>query len=356
MRKKTEWDIQQADCASSLPDITPPLPCNKCGHPTAHRVLASHTDETDSWDGDRLTGSTATSWTISRCETCGEIAYLTRHNNGIDESLVACPLEYWEGHKAAWNWTVCAEDGPYKTGPNEPHPIWRLMAWNIRHGGGKRATDILARIARHRADIVVLSEFRNDRTGIVLNIKLQEMGFLYTHTLEAPEKANSVLIASRDHVELARPLNPGLEKPHMLLDAEVLGISLVGVYMPNNNAKTPYWEAVVGAAKDRADKPCMFVGDFNTGKHYIDEPSATLVSAPFMDRMEAVGFADLWRGRNPDGKEFTWISNAGNGFRLDHAFASPSLAERVVDVFYSHAERLDGISDHSALIVDIRKW
>ncbi|MBF0186081.1 MAG: endonuclease/exonuclease/phosphatase family protein [Magnetococcales bacterium] len=355
MRKKTEWDIQQAECATGLGDVTPPVPCLKCAKPTVHRVLASHTVEDDVWHGDRFAGSTATSWTISRCELCGSITYLTRHNSGFDEAHFDSPFETWEGNGLSWRWEFQGDAGRWDISPNGTHPFWRLLAWNIRHGGGRRAKDILSRIVRHRPDILVLSEFRNDRTGQELCMGLQALGFIYTHTLEAPEKANSVLIASREYVELARPLNSGLEKPHMLLDAELLGISLVGVYMPNNNAKTPYWEAVLAAAKDRADKPCLFVGDFNTGKHYIDELGATLVSAPFMDSMEAVGFADLWRGRNPDGKEFTWISNAGNGFRLDHAFASPSLAERVVDVFYSHAERLDGVSDHSALIIDIRK-
>ena len=139
----------------------------------------------------------------------------------------------------------------------------------------------------------------------------------------------------------------------MLLETRVAGITVIGVYLPLGGAKTPYWEAVVAAAADRAKGPCLILGDFNTGRHLLDEAGATLVSAPFMDRMEEAGFVDLWRSRNPDKREFTWFSNAGNGFRLDHAFASRGLAGRVEDVFYSHAERLDGISDHSALIVDI---
>ena len=43
----------------------------------------------------------------------------------------------------------------------------------------------------------------------------------------------------------------------------------------------------------------------------------------------------------------------GNGFRIDHAFLSPALAARAGDVEYSHDERLRGLSDHSALILDL---
>jgi len=42
-----------------------------------------------------------------------------------------------------------------------------------------------------------------------------------------------------------------------------------------------------------------------------------------------------------------------NGFRVDHAFATPSLVPRVNGCWYSHAERESGTSDHSMLIVEI---
>jgi len=38
---------------------------------------------------------------------------------------------------------------------------------------------------------------------------------------------------------------------------------------------------------------------------------------------------------------------------LDHAFATPALAARVQGCRYSHAVREAGISDHSAMIVDV---
>lgn len=248
------------------------------------------------------------------------------------------------------------EDGGSDPVLGLPLPLIRVVCWNIRHGGGRRIDDILGRIVRHRPDVLILTEFRNYRAGQQLRAGLGDVGLWYTHFVPAPEKLNGVLIAAREFVDAVLPLNARLEKPHMLLEAQVAGINLVGVYMPNGEAKAPYWEAVVAAARGRAGKPTLCIGDFNTGKHFLDEKGATLVSAPYMDRMEEAGFVDLWRARNPERREFTWFSNAGNGYRLDHAFASPSLAERVTDLFYSHAERTDGISDHSALILDVRAW
>jgi len=61
----------------------------------------------------------------------------------------------------------------------------------------------------------------------------------------------------------------------------------------------------------------------------------------------------LWRRRYPDGREFSWYSTRGNGFRIDHAFLSPVLAGRAGAIRYSHDERTSGLSDHSALLLDL---
>ena len=41
------------------------------------------------------------------------------------------------------------------------------------------------------------------------------------------------------------------------------------------------------------------------------------------------------------------------GYRLDHAFCTPPLAERLVACRYSHAEREAGVSDHSVMLIDL---
>ena len=40
--------------------------------------------------------------------------------------------------------------------------------------------------------------------------------------------------------------------------------------------------------------------------------------------------------------------------RLDHAFATPALLPRITACRYSHAEREAKVSDHSALILEIK--
>ena len=102
----------------------------------------------------------------------------------------------------------------------------------------------------------------------------------------------------------------------------------------------------------------MFVGDWNTGAHRLDETGKTFVCAEHFSRLSTLGRTDLWRHHNSGIAEYTWYSKRkggvrGNGFRLDHAFATPSLTPRVTCCRYSHVEREAGISDHSIVIVEI---
>jgi exonuclease III len=131
-----------------------------------------------------------------------------------------------------------------------------------------------------------------------------------------------------------------------------------GATHPTNIAKTRFWNAVLRAAKARLEKPFLFAGDWNTGAHKLDEAGKTFYCAEHFGRLSTLGWTDLWRRHNPGVTEYTWFSKfkggaRGNGFRLDHAFATPSLLARVKECRYSHAQREAGISDHSLVIVEV---
>jgi exodeoxyribonuclease III len=173
-------------------------------------------------------------------------------------------------------------------------------------------------------------------------------------TLTPPPRKNGVLIAARQPFREHGAVHTDLPEPYRMVRIETAGLSLSGIYMPNLLAKAPYWEALIAALAAEAGTAALAIGDFNTCRAYVDEPGAIDATAHFMDKVEAIGFCDLWRRRYPDGREFSWYSTRGNGFRIDHAFLSPILASQAGAVRYSHDERLVGLSDHSPLILDLR--
>jgi exonuclease III len=229
----------------------------------------------------------------------------------------------------------------------------RLLAWNIRAGGGARIDRILDTLATFGADVLVLSEYRDGEAGARLRAGLDTLGYRWKTAETPPRGANGVLIAARRPFRPVGPVCGTVPEPWRMLDVAIGRLRLTGVYMPNLRAKIPYWRALIAALHPRAGQPTLVLGDFNTCRAHVDEPGATDVTAHFMDGIEAIGFRDLWRDRYPEGREFTWYSTRGNGFRIDHAFASAPLARRIAAVRYSHTERLNGLSDHSPMLVEI---
>jgi exonuclease III len=230
----------------------------------------------------------------------------------------------------------------------------RLLAWNIRQGGGTRLSAISAAMARQEADVLVISEYRGGDSAMRLRAALAAIGYAHVTASTPPSGGNGVLIAARQPFDDGGPVTDIIPDPCRMVRAYFGALRVYGIYMPNLLEKVPYWEALIAAlAAEPLQAQAMTIGDFNTCSAYVDEPGAIDVCAHYMDGIEAIGFCDLWRRRYPEGREFSWYSTRGNGFRIDHAFLSPALAARAGEIRYSHDERFTGLSDHSALILDL---
>ena len=229
----------------------------------------------------------------------------------------------------------------------------RLLAWNIRAGGGARLDGIATALARHDADVLVLSEYHAGEAGKRLRGALAALGYAHMTTTEPAPGRKGVLIAARRKFRELGPVNSALPEPYRLIAVDFGALHLAGVYMPNLLVKAPYWEALLAHLTPRSDGRAIAIGDFNTCRAFLDEAGKTDRTAHFMDRIAAIGFQDLWRQRHPERLEFSWFSHRNNGFRIDHAFLSRHLAARAGEIAYSHTEREARLSDHSAMCVDL---
>jgi exonuclease III len=247
----------------------------------------------------------------------------------------------------------------------------RIVSWNIRAGGGRRAASIAAQIAAWDADIVALSEFRATPPSRALAERLADDGLEWQRTTAAPSVpgVNALLVASRWPLRPLR-LRMAPPEPARWLLARVEAppeqggpFALGAMHAPNfvTGRKWPYLDALLAFAR-RWRGPALLAGDTNTGRIGLDEQS------PVFDRrhhewMEAMHrrWPDVFRHLHGDeARAYTWYSpNAGNGFRLDQAFVSRSLLPRVVSARYEWGRlegepRREALSDHAALILELR--
>lgn len=201
--------------------------------------------------------------------------------------------------------------------------------------------------------MVVITEFHNNEAGRGLRAYFTDQGLLHHHFAKTEPKLNSTLIASREPFLGKGFVARSVEQPYRMPYIRTRSLTLAGAYMPNLRLKIPYWERLVAWARRRRQGSGLIMGDFNTGRYYLDEAGATYTAADYMDHIEKAGFQDLWRARHPEAREFTWYSHRQNGFRLDHGFGTAALRDQVRQVSYDHTPREEGLSDHSLMVIEL---
>jgi exodeoxyribonuclease III len=231
----------------------------------------------------------------------------------------------------------------------------KIVAFNIRHGGGSRIARIQQAIAAHDPDVLIVPEVRNNVAGASLRQWLTAFGHVHQAAGVTEQPAhNTVLVSSR--VALSRLEFPelGAERRRCVV-VRLRRLTIFAVYFAVMEAKRPLFEFLQRLPKDFLKKQTLLIGDMNTGCRYWDEGRMDLSLVEEFGKLLGCGWTDAWRMRHPGVREWSWVEPWGRhvGYRLDHALVSPVLLERVRAVRYSHAERETGVSDHSALMLEL---
>ena len=222
----------------------------------------------------------------------------------------------------------------------------------MRHGGGRRSAAIADWIGRQQPDIAVLTEYRQRSSGVTLPSALARIGLTHQMASTKIPRQNGVMVASRLPFRGVLPATFDAAYEHRCIRATFNDIEMYCLYFPNKQAKEALFDFLLSLPEDTCARSTLLVGDFNTGRHFEDEPGKILMCVEQFEALLAAGWVDAWRARHPRAREFTWYSHMGGGFRLDHALMSPSLAAACKVITYDHSVREQGLSDHSAIVVE----
>lgn len=168
-----------------------------------------------------------------------------------------------------------------------------------------------------------------------------------------------------------------------LIRLTVSGVPLVNTYVPmGEKADSPRFAYKLEWLRRlhryfrrhfRPDQPVLWCGDFNVAPEEIDvhDPVRLKSHVDFhpqaraeLERIRAWGFVDVFRLHHPEekGQYSFWdyrvrgALDRGIGWRVDHIWATPALADRSVDAWIDAApRRAPRPSDHTFLVADFAR-
>ena len=252
----------------------------------------------------------------------------------------------------------------------------KIATWNV-NSLRVRLPHLLDWLASHSPDAMCLQETKCGEASFPA-AELQAAGYCSLHN--GQRAYNGVAILSRrPSTEVCRGIPEFADEQSRVIAADLDGVRLVSVYVPNGQAvgsdkyayKLRWLEALaVWLEAQLALSPRLAVlGDFNIAPEDRDvhDPAAwagqVLFSEPekaALRRLFALGFADAFRLFEQPERSYTWWDyrmmafRRKLGLRIDHVLLSPELARSCTSCTIDLApRRLERPSDHAPVICEM---
>lgn len=248
----------------------------------------------------------------------------------------------------------------------------KLATWNVNSIRARQ--ERLARwLDQNQPDVLCLQELKVVDAEFPREL-VEAAGY---HAAVFGQKTyNGVAILGRTEPSRVRR-GLGDEDPQArLLAAEVAGVHVVNVYIPNGQTvgsdKWAYklaWMRRLAEYLDahyKPSDPVVLCGDFNVARDDLDVArpdnwaDSVLCHPDAREQLETIrrwGLIDVFRQMHPEGGLYSWWDYRmlgfakNNGLRLDHIFATAPLAERCRAAEIDREERKgEKPSDHAPVI------
>jgi len=242
----------------------------------------------------------------------------------------------------------------------------RIISWNIRAGGGRRAEGIVSQLLQWQPDIIALSEFRGTDASQWIASELRTHGYPHQRTTTDRDNpaTNALLLAARWPLRSVNLKHAPTNKRRWLHVniASPTPIAVIAIHIPNRSTglKYPFMESATNVVKQWRGPAAVLLGDTNSGCIDIDEesPAFNKIEDQWIKNMNELQWKDAFRLLHGNTRDYTWYSpNGRNGFRLDQAFIHPALHNRITTFEYAWGGntevRREELSDHAAIILDI---
>lgn len=252
-----------------------------------------------------------------------------------------------------------------------------IATWNV-NSIRARLDRLVAWLRRTGPDVVCLQELKVPDDDFPLDVIRAEG---YTAAFHGQRTYNGVAILSRHPIaDVTMGFSGGTEDTQArLIAATVGGIRVISAYFPNGQTvgsdKWLYKLAWIGQLRDyltstyRPTDPLLLCGDYNVAPDERDVARPDEWRASVLCHEDARlairglndwGLVDTMRLHEPGPGPYTWWDYRllafpkGNGLRIDHIFATPSLVPSIRRSWVDRDERKGKLpSDHAPVLVEL---
>jgi exodeoxyribonuclease-3 len=261
----------------------------------------------------------------------------------------------------------------------------RIATWNV-NSVRTRLEQVLAWLAAERPEVLCLQETKVADELFPLE-PFRALG--YEAAISGQKAYNGVAILSRLPIEDVRvgfaallpddPEAPGLGEQKRLISAQIAGLRVLNLYVPNGSSlrseKYAYkleWLACLKRyldAQETQGEPLVMVGDFNialeardihdparlNGGIMASEPERQALQAALGERLE-----DGFRLFEPESGHWSWWDyrtagwETGRGWRIDHIYLDAELRDHALGCTIDAPMRGNPQpSDHAPVIINL---
>lgn len=251
----------------------------------------------------------------------------------------------------------------------------KVATFNV-NGVNGRLPALLDWLAQAQPDVACLQEIKTSDPKFPA-AALQAAGYGAVWHGQPSHHGVAILARSEAPVERRRglPGDPG-DAQARYLEAQVRGLTLASVYLPNGNPqpgpkfdyKLAWFERLIGHAQSLVDEPVVLAGDFNVVptdediydvRPWREDAVVQPETRHAYQRLLAQGWVDATRALHPQERIYTfwvhaWAFRRGQGFRMDFLLLSPALAHRLRAAEVDGAVRgRERASDHAPVWIEL---
>lgn len=254
----------------------------------------------------------------------------------------------------------------------------KIATWNV-NSIRARLANVAEWLGTARPDVLLLQETKCPDEDFP-HFEIEALG--YRAAILGQKSYNGVAILSCHPMETVRTGLPGDEADTQAryIEAEVMGIRLASLYLPNGNPapgekfdyKLAWMERLLGHTASLLEQEIPFVlgGDYNVcptdidvydPKGWAEDALCRPESRALYRRLLHLGLIDSFRVFHADepGRYSFWDYQAGawardHGLRIDHLLLSPQAADRLLSSGIDRQPRgKDKASDHTPVWCEI---